>query len=73
MVGQKWMLKQLEKLGNVHTIYGWQTSNLTKLLAEVPTYKLSKNINIVLSASYIRIANPNYALALGGDEWQSKK
>ncbi len=26
------MLKQLERLGNVHTIYGWQTSNLRKHL-----------------------------------------
>ncbi len=32
MVGQKWMLKQLGKLGNVHPIYGWQTSNLRKHL-----------------------------------------
>ncbi|MGB5595800.1 MAG: RRXRR domain-containing protein, partial [Crocosphaera sp.] len=32
MVGQKWMLKQLESLANVHTIYGWQTSNLRKHL-----------------------------------------
>lgn len=32
MVGQKWMLKQLENLANVHTIYGWQTSNLRKHL-----------------------------------------
>ncbi|CCQ50018.1 RRXRR domain-containing protein (plasmid) [Crocosphaera watsonii WH 8501] len=32
MVGQKWMLKQLAKLGNVHTISGWQTSNLRKHL-----------------------------------------
>ncbi|MDJ0582033.1 RRXRR domain-containing protein [Crocosphaera sp.] len=39
MVGQKWMLKQLEKLGNVHTIYGWQTSNLRKHL------KLEKSRN----------------------------
>ncbi|MDJ0509125.1 MAG: RRXRR domain-containing protein [Crocosphaera sp.] len=32
MVGQKWMLKQLASLGNFHTIYGWQTSNLRKHL-----------------------------------------
>jgi hypothetical protein len=39
MVGQKWMLKQLENLGNVHSIYGWQTSNLRKHL------KLEKSKN----------------------------
>ncbi|CCQ60435.1 RRXRR domain-containing protein [Crocosphaera watsonii] len=39
MVGQKWMLKQLEKLSSVHTIYGWQTSNLRKHL------KLEKSRN----------------------------
>ncbi|MDJ0659139.1 MAG: RRXRR domain-containing protein [Crocosphaera sp.] len=32
MVGQKWILKQLESLATVHTIYGWQTSNLRKHL-----------------------------------------
>ena len=32
MVGQKWMLKQLEQYGNVHTRLGWQTSNLRKHL-----------------------------------------
>lgn len=32
MVGQKWMLKQLEQFGNVHTRFGWQTSNLRKYL-----------------------------------------
>jgi len=32
MVGQKWMLKQLEQFGKVQTIYGWQTSNLRKYL-----------------------------------------
>ncbi len=32
MVGQKWMLLQLKRLANVHTIYGWQTSNLRKHL-----------------------------------------
>ena len=32
MVGQKWMLKQLEQFGNVHTRFGWQTSNLRKHL-----------------------------------------
>ncbi len=32
MVGQKCLLKQLKKLGNVHSIYGWQTSNLRKYI-----------------------------------------
>lgn len=32
MVGQKWMLIQLQQFGMVHTRLGWQTSNLRKHL-----------------------------------------
>jgi hypothetical protein len=32
MVGQKYMVNWLSQLANVHTIYGWQTSNLRKHL-----------------------------------------
>lgn len=32
MVGQKYMLNWLSQLADVHTIYGWQTSNLRKHL-----------------------------------------
>lgn len=32
MVGQKWAIEQLSKLANVHTRFGWQTSNLRKYL-----------------------------------------
>ncbi|MGK7945451.1 MAG: RRXRR domain-containing protein [Microcystaceae cyanobacterium] len=32
MVGQKWMLEQLKAFAEVHTRYGWQTSNLRQHL-----------------------------------------
>jgi hypothetical protein len=79
MVGQKWMLKQLEQLGNVHTRLGWQTSNLRKHLGlEKSKDKAKKspeshaNDGIALACFRFLDYRPFHTANSHGHEWQGK-
>jgi hypothetical protein len=79
MVGQKWMLKQLEQFGNVHTRLGWQTSNLRKHLqleksknkAE-QSPKSHANDGIALACFQFLDYVPFHTANSHGHEWQGK-
>jgi hypothetical protein len=79
MVGQKWMLEQLEQLGNAHTRLGWQTSNLRKHLGlEKSKDKAKKspkshaNDGIALACFRFLDYRPFHAANSHGHEWQGK-
>lgn len=79
MVGQKWILKQLEMLGNVHTIYGWQTSNLRKhLRLEKSKNKAEQTANshavdgVTLACYQFLDYKAHYSANSHGHSWQGE-
>ncbi len=54
MVGQKYMFEWLSQLATVHTIYGWQTSNLRKYLGlEKSKNKAEQTVNSPKGIGYV--------------------
>ena len=79
MVGQKWVIEELKRFGNVHTRLGWQTSNLRKHLGlEKSKNKAEKspkshaNDGITLACFRFLDYLPFHTANSHGHEWQGK-
>ena len=77
MVGQKHMVNWLSQLANVHTIYGWQTSNLRKYLKlekskdkSEQTVKSHAVDGITLACYYFLEYKAHFSSNTHGHSWQ---
>ncbi len=77
MVGQKYMVEWLSQLATVHTIYGWQTSNLRKYLGlEKSKNKAEQTVNshaidgIALACYKFMAYRQHFSSKNHGHSWQ---